>query len=58
MEREHLIKDISNWDVAEVTNFTRTFKNAKEFDQNLTSWNVEHYAQTPILFAPILSSNK
>jgi hypothetical protein len=41
---------IGVWDVTSVTNFNSMFQNAAAFDQNLSTWNVEHIIVEPTSF--------
>ena len=51
-------EDISNWDVANVTNFGRMFNNAKSFNQDLNSWQIKSNASLYQMFYYATSFDK
>jgi surface protein len=50
--------NINNWDVSNVTDMTRLFKNAESFNEALNKWNVRNVKKIPEMFAGCKQFNK
>ena len=56
--KQHLIVDISNWDVSNVTTMRNMFDGATSFDQPIGGWNISSVNATWFMFRGATSFNQ